>query len=212
VGALDVAVADVNANIVDNDAAGVLLAESSGATRVGEDGLSDSYTVVLTSRPGTTVVITLQADNDLDVSPQTLRFTTADWNQPQTVTVRAIDDAAVVGQESASIHHDVSGGVFAGIVVADIVVTIDDNDRVEVIQLARGLDLVGWFGAPTTFHAIIEGNRFILRIWGWDAPRRRWIVDDPLLPSSLRSNFTITLGQGFFVVTSTATELEVPLS
>ena len=206
-----IAIPDLQVTILDNDAPGVRIVESGGFTRVGEDGLSDSYTIVLTSRPTTTVVVTIDADDDLDVFPLRASFTGANWNQPQTIFVEAIDDSEVEGQESGRIRHAVTGGAFAGVAVADVVVTIIDDDRVAVIQLPRGLELVGWFGAPTTSHAILAGNRLILRIWGWDFRLARWVVDDPLLPPLLRGNFTITLGRGFFVVTSAATQLEVPL-
>ena len=196
-----VAVPSVVAQILDNDAAGVLIAQSAGATAVGEDGLTDTYTIVLTSRPATAVTITITPDDDLTVSPASVRFTTADWDRPQTITVQAVDDDAVEGDETGRITHSASGGAFSG-----------ENDRIVVIQLPRGLELVGWFGEPTTSHALIESNRFILRIWGWDSVLVRWVVDDPLLPSGLRSNFTITRGRGFFVVTSAPTELEVPIS
>ena len=94
-----------------------------------------------------------------------------------------------------------------------VVVTIEDNDELVVWQIALpfGLSLVGGFGTPTTSREILDGNSRIRVIWVWDNGRDRWIADSSDLPDSLRRTLTIVIGDGFFVITSRSTFLDVPL-
>ena len=82
-----IAVANVVANITDNDAAGVTISESGGTTDVSEAGATDSYDVVLDSQPqaGTTVTITINtADGQTTTTPTSLVFDETNWNVAQT--------------------------------------------------------------------------------------------------------------------------------
>ena len=57
-----------------------------------EEGGAGTYTVVLTAQPsGGAVTVTprVPADTDVTVSPATLTFTAADWDQEQPLTVEA---------------------------------------------------------------------------------------------------------------------------
>ena len=97
-----ISIPNVLANVTDNDTAGVVVAQSGGSTDVDETGpTTDTFTVVLTSQPATLVNVTVTADAQEQVSKNgttfsgsiTLNFTAANWSTPQTVTVRAVDDA-----------------------------------------------------------------------------------------------------------------------
>ena len=74
-----------------------------------EEGGSGTYTIALGSEPDSDVTIVPSSDNeDVSVSPQSLKFTSADWNSPQTVTVSAaLDDDTVIG--NVAITHSVDG-------------------------------------------------------------------------------------------------------
>ena len=69
-------------------------------------GASDTYTVVLGTQPSGTVVITVTNPDSgaLTVTPSTRTFTTSNWNTPQTVTVRPVNDADA-DSESVTITH-----------------------------------------------------------------------------------------------------------
>jgi len=209
-----VVVASVSAQITDNDAAGVRISESGGATSTNEDGLTDTYTVVLLGRPSGTVTITIEPDGELRTNLSQITFTTANWNIPQTVRVEAMDDSADEGTHTGRISHSAFGGGFNAVSIADVIVTITDNDEivVEVITLSRGLTLVGWFGVPTTSRAIIESNARIIAIWFWDDGDQAWLLDSPNLPEVLRVFIRISRGDGFFVDSTSVTFLEVPLA
>ena len=64
-----IAVASVTVHITDNDSAGVVVTESSGATDVTEGGANDSYSVVLTTQPTANVTVTLISDAQATVNP-----------------------------------------------------------------------------------------------------------------------------------------------
>ncbi len=116
--------------------AAVLVNESGGATAIAEGGAADNYTIALNTQPTDDVTITVTADSQLDLGAGAgtaiiLTFTNADWDQPQTVTVNAVDDTA---RESAlhlgSITHSVSSNDsdYQGIALSNISVYITDND------------------------------------------------------------------------------------
>jgi uncharacterized protein (DUF1800 family) len=87
-------------DIVDNDGIGVIIDETDGDTRTTEGGAQDSYTVRLAKAPNGDVAINCATANSAlgqTVSPSLLIFTTANWDQPQTVTVNATNDASVEG-------------------------------------------------------------------------------------------------------------------
>ena len=93
-----------------------------------EDG-SDSYTVVLTSRPtaNVTVTVTVPAGADLSVDPSPLTFTEDNWPTPQTVMVSASADADTEDDEVA-LSHTVSGGGYQGMTVDNVEVKITETD------------------------------------------------------------------------------------
>ena len=121
----------VMVNIADNDAAGVLVTQTNESTDViestpapGSTPWTDTYTVVLTSRPTDTVQVTVTprltqtslvpvpestvqvvATSDEPGAIQnsdgtlTLTFTVDNWNVAQTVNVAAVDDDVVDGSD-----------------------------------------------------------------------------------------------------------------
>jgi hypothetical protein len=111
---------------------GVTVTESGGATAVTEGGNTDTYQVVLDSPPTGDVLISIDSgDNQLTTSPDNLTFTSANWDTPQTVTVTAVDDSLFEESHSSSLSHTVSSSDsdYDGISVADIPVSITDNDN-----------------------------------------------------------------------------------
>ncbi|HET7540672.1 MAG TPA: Calx-beta domain-containing protein [Polyangiaceae bacterium] len=75
----------------DDDKVGITVAPTSCATT---PGTSEMFTVVLKSQPLGPVSIALSSDNTNEgkVTPATLSFTAANWNNAQTVTVTGVDD------------------------------------------------------------------------------------------------------------------------
>ena len=78
--------------VVESETAGITLSALS-ASPVDENGTA-TYTVALDAQPTSNVVIDVTSDNgDVTVDLTPLTFTTGNWDEPQTVTVSAGDDA-----------------------------------------------------------------------------------------------------------------------
>ena len=103
-----------------------------------EEGGSAGYTAALTARPSGTVTLTpsVVGNADVTVTPARLTFTAQNWNLPQTLTVRAAQDAD--GEDdTAEVRHLVSGADYgANAVTAGAVrVSVRDDDR--LVRRAR---------------------------------------------------------------------------
>ena len=131
-------VASVTAREVDDDP-GVRV--SPPTLSVPETG-SAPYTVVLQSAPGgaVTVTLALSGDSDLTASATALTFTTDNWSTAQTVTVSAADDADAENG-TATIAHTASGGGYAGVAVASVMLSEADDDVVGVSLSAPTLSV-----------------------------------------------------------------------
>ena len=121
--------AGVTVHITDNDSAGVTTTET-GGTHVVEGGATDSYTVVLTSEPTASVTVTIATDGKTTVNPTSLTFTSGNWDQTQTVTVTAVDDAVAEGSHTSTITHTANSADtnYDAIAVAGVTAYITDND------------------------------------------------------------------------------------
>ena len=97
-----------------------------------------TYTVVLTSQPTATVTVTVGGASSgvlvMEPMPSTslttaldLTFTTSNWDDAQTVTVAAAEDNNAV-DEMVTLTNTASGGDYASVAAANVMVTVDDND------------------------------------------------------------------------------------
>lgn len=109
----------------------VLVFETSGATRVAEGGKSDTYEVVLSSMPSADVAVSVRPGVQVTATPSLLTFTAGDWDEPQAVRVRAVDDDVIEGGHTDRIRHTASSGDpdYDAIDIARVTVRIADNDR-----------------------------------------------------------------------------------
>jgi hypothetical protein len=96
--------------IENDDFAGIAIAESGGATSVSEAGATDSYTVVLDTKPTSNVIVSIAFGSQLNATPGSLTFTPSNWNAPRSVTVTAIDDAALEGAHTGTLSHSSTSG------------------------------------------------------------------------------------------------------
>ena len=99
---------------------------------------SGTYTVALTARPSSAVVIdvAVTGDGDVTVLPTSLTFSTTDWQQPKTVTVSAAGDGDS-NDDTATVTHTVdnanSDNAYDNLVIAAVAVTVVDDDGSKVI-------------------------------------------------------------------------------
>ena len=108
---------------------------SSTQTLTVPEGGSNSYTLVLSSRPTGDVAIgvTLPAGTDLRLDKTSLTFTTTNWDDAQTVTVTAEEDDDGVTDAVATLMHTISGGGYGATTVPDVEVSITENDTANIV-------------------------------------------------------------------------------
>ena len=134
--------AEVKGTPVAPTAAGVTVSESA-LTVTEEDATGDTYTVVLDTAPteSVTVAVSGHAGTDVTPSPDSLTFTTTNWDTAQTVTVTAGNDSDTTN-DSVTLEHTATStdSDYSGITIADVAVTVNDNDtaRVTGVTVAAG--------------------------------------------------------------------------
>lgn len=145
-------------NISDNDSANITI-NAPGDDIVSENGLTDTYTIILTSIPTADVTITITPDADTQVDVASLVFTPDNWNVPQTVTVSAVDDADVESSEFASISHSAASTDmnFMGASLNSASFTVIDNETASVsITQSGGATSVREGSSPDTYTINLE--------------------------------------------------------
>lgn len=113
--------------------AGITVTPTSGLVTT-EAGGTASFTVVLDSRPTADVTIPVSSSDTTEgtVLVSSLTFTSVNWNIPQTVTVRGVDDPIRDGDIAYRIvlGHAVSDDLgYAGLDPADVSVINKDNEK-----------------------------------------------------------------------------------
>ncbi len=90
--------------IDDDDSAAIQVQPLSGLV-TGEDGTSAEFTVVLLTQPSApvTIPVTSSDPSEATVNPESLEFSPANWNVPQTVTVTGVNDAEEDGDVAYTI-------------------------------------------------------------------------------------------------------------
>ena len=134
--------------LTDNDDRGVTV---SPTTLEVTEGGSDSYTVVLTSEPtdDVTVAVNVPEGAEFTAAEEKLTFTSTNWEETQTVTVRAARDDDAVAATPERIEHDVTGGDYAGEAADAVAVTVLEADTANA-------ELTLEFGAPA--HTDTDSN------------------------------------------------------
>jgi large repetitive protein len=143
---------------VDNDTAGFTLSKTTAS--VNESGSTDTFTVILTTQPLTSVVFTITANDSTEatVAPATLTFTTGNWNVPQTVTITGVDDALddgnIVSTITISVNDASSDNSFDPLADQTVAVTTIDNDT-SGFTISKTTASVNESGSTDTFTVIL---------------------------------------------------------
>ena len=111
-----------------------------------------TFTISLNSKPTATVSLAVMSSNQEEgkVTPNTVRFTNENWDQPQTVTVQGIDDDVRDGNINYTVFFSPSESNdedYQGIQPVSIKVTNIDND-------VAGLNV----NIPAEDYTIVEGQ------------------------------------------------------
>lgn len=159
---MDVDGADATVTNTDDDSAGVTVMPLDGLV-TGEDGTTDTFTIVLNSAPTADVTFPISSSDTTegDVSPTSVTFTTANWDAPQTITVTGVDDAAADGGQ---IYNAVVGVAtssdpgYNGLDPADVEVTNTDNDSAGVTVMPIDGLVTTEAGGTDTFTVVLNSR------------------------------------------------------
>jgi len=160
----------VSATTTDEDTAGFFKSKTS--VTVTEVGSSETFTVFLGSEPTSDVVIDVTSNDagESSVSPATLTFTSANWDTPQTVTIRGEND-------------DVQDGDIASIITLSINAnsTSDANysslSDQSVSATTTDDDTAGFFKSKTTVTVTEVGSSETFTVFLGSEPTSDVVID-----------------------------------
>ena len=168
----------VTVTIVDRDEEGITVTDVTPPLEDPNEGdtpATGTYTVVLDTQPTGEVMVAITSNNpDVTVMPESLTFTTSDWNQPQTVTVTAVGDADAT-DDTATLTHQASGSDYSA--TAAVMVTVTDLDDPPTTSTSTGGGGGGGPSGPSPSKVEFEWNvtRDIETLdSGHDAPTGAW--------------------------------------
>ncbi len=145
--------------ITDNDTAGVTLSETTAT--VTEGGATDTYTLVLTSQPTSTVRVTFATSTyGITLNATTVDFTSDNWSTPQTITITGTNDLVAEGTHTASATHAItvpSGfayGYSSGVSVENMSATITDNDTAGITASTNAVSVTEGASAQTMTYVL----------------------------------------------------------
>jgi hypothetical protein len=93
--------ANVDVTNVDDDSPGITVRPANQTLSTSEKGETATFTVVLNSEPIANVDIGVSSSNGAEgtATPGSLRFTADNWNAPQTVTIKGVNDDVADGPQ-----------------------------------------------------------------------------------------------------------------
>ena len=150
---------EVEFTTVDNDMAAFVIS-SNAASFPENSGSTTSMTVKLQAQPTADVKVAVASSDttELDVtSSKNLTFTKDNWNTPQTVNVKVIDDNMADGTQTAYVKFTASStdAKFNGITGQSAKYTIIDNEAPSVVLTASPLTI--YQSSPTATASIVLG-------------------------------------------------------
>lgn len=146
---------DVTVTYDNDDEAAINVSPRSGLVTTEASGEA-SFNVSLVTRPTTAVTVTLVSSDQSEgavVPPNTLTFTPDDWNEPQQVNVRGLDDNLDDGDQAYNVTVEGSGeysGVNASVALRNL-----DNDTAAVIVSPTDGLITSETGSSDAFNVVL---------------------------------------------------------
>lgn len=155
--------ANVDVTNTDDDSPGITVKLEGQVLSTTEMGGSAKFTVVLNSQPTGDVEIGVSSSNGAEgtVSPGNLKFTLDNWNAPQTVTVKGVNDDVADGNQIyrvalAAAHSGDPN--YNGRDPNDISVSNIDDDSAGIRVLGAEMLATSEGGATATFQVVLNSK------------------------------------------------------
>jgi len=164
---------------------GVTATPTGGSSIVDESGTTDTFTIVLDVQPNSDVVLHVISDDtgEVTVDKATLMFTNTDWNTPQAVVFKGVDDDIVDGYQNSlitlSIDDANSDDLYDTLGDETIIVTTTDDDGVP-----------GNVDGDTDFDANDSFLIHLVNLSGTDLQIEQSRGTSPLTPAQIRAAVT----------------------
>ncbi|QDV39156.1 beta strand repeat-containing protein [Tautonia plasticadhaerens] len=154
--------ADVVLSNADDDATGIVVSPNAGLITT-EAGGTASFSVVLASRPAAAVTIPVASGNPGEgvVSVSSLTFTSADWDTPQVVTIRGVDDPDDDGDVAYSIVLGLASSfdpLYNGLDPADVAAVNADDDTAGVVVAPMAGLTTSEAGGSASFSVVLTSR------------------------------------------------------
>ncbi|QDU89230.1 Quinoprotein glucose dehydrogenase B precursor [Pirellulimonas nuda] len=117
------------------------LLPTGGNTTVLENGFTDTYGLSLTVAPTADVTVTISTGSQVTADLTQLVFTPENYDQPQIVTLTAVNDSDLDGTQTVQVTHALTSldPLYNGILAPSLPVIVLDDDLVEVDFNMRNL-------------------------------------------------------------------------
>ncbi len=163
-------------NVLDDDTAGLVVSRTT--ITVAEGGANNSYSIRLASQPSSSVTVSFipSRSGEVEFSPATLTFTTANWDTDQIITTSAVDDSDDEdGTESISMRHMLESADpnFDGDGGSQLSLSILDNDpttsiamidavQSREVQIDEVAKIINAVSTPVSFNPVDPDRSIIL--------------------------------------------------
>jgi large repetitive protein len=147
----------------DNDSAGLAVTPMEGTTGEKPTAAPFTFTIALTSKPSASVTIPVTSSDVTEgtVSLATLVFTTANWNDKQTVTVTGVNDSMADGPQTYKVQIGAATSTDKGYsgfdYPHDISLTNLDDDSA-AIEVSPAAGSTSEKGVTTTFTIVLSSQ------------------------------------------------------
>ena len=148
--------------------AGITIIQAGGGNVVTEAGSAVTFSVALDTAPTSNVVINVTSGNtgEAVVDKSKLTFTPANWNAPQTVTIKGVDDVLLDGDQTTiitlSIDDATSDNTYVAVADKTVSVMTTDDDANRVPQVLAPSGSIGVQRPTFEWTAIANAVSYVL--------------------------------------------------
>lgn len=148
----------VTITLTDDDTASFTLSTPTNSSQVTEGNVATSaYTIVLATKPTSTVTVTITPNAQCSADASTLTFTDSNWSTTQTLTVSSVDDAIDDGTQNCPVAYAVSSSDsnYNSFAITSTTISVVDNDSAGVTVTQSGGTTTPAEGGTTDSYTIV---------------------------------------------------------